>query len=345
MTPRRLFPFVAFGPGVSLAIAPPPSRPASGPEAGGGQPSQPPAGESNRLPGMPPEPLTPHRRRFQMDSRYIAPLLITCILLAGQVGFGILESYPKTLLAIAASILTEIVLSKVFTGKWPHLASAYVSGISVGILLRSPLWWPYALCAMISITSKYVIRVNGRHLWNPSNLGIVAMLVLAHDSVATLSVQWGNTLWPMLIVWTLGSIIVVRLKRFHICATYVASFIAYAGLRSVITGHPFLAEVAPITGPMYQLFIFFMITDPKTTTQTRSGQMIVAFLIASLENVLRLLPAVHENLGITSAASVDLVQKLAIHAPYYALFFMGPSANLLEIYGNRRRNRPPLLTS
>lgn len=338
MTPRRLFPLTAFGPAASLAVAPPPSRPASPPEAGQAPP--PSANGLERLPEVPPDPSTPQRRRFQMDSRYIAPVLITCILLAGQVGFGILESYPKTLLAIAASILTEIVLSKVFTGKWPHLASAYVSGISVGILLRSPLWWPYALCAMISITSKYVIRVNGRHLWNPSNLGIVAMLVLAHGSVATLSVQWGNTLWPMLIVWTLGSIIVVRLKRFHICATYVASFIAYAGLRSVITGHPFLAEVAPITGPMYQLFIFFMITDPKTTTQTRSGQMLVAFLVASLENVLRLLPAVHANLGITSAGAVALVQNLAIHAPYYALFFMGPSANLLEITASRRQKSP-----
>ncbi len=337
--PRRLFPFATSWPAVALAVAPPPSRPASRPEAGDSQ--QPPASGPGRLADVPPEPPQQQRRRFQMDSRYVAPLLITCILLAGQIGFGILESYPKTLLAIAASIVTEIALSKIMTGKWPHLASAYVSGISVGILVRSPLWWPYALCAMIAITSKYVIRVNGRHLWNPSNLGIVALLVLAHDSVATLSVQWGNTLWPMLIVWTLGSVIVVRLKRFHICATYVASFIAYAGLRSIITGHPFLAEVAPITGPMYQLFIFFMITDPKTTTQTRSGQMLVAFLVASLENVFRLLPAVHENLGINSAGAVALVQNLAIHAPYYALFFMGPSANLLEIAASRRRAKSP----
>ena len=329
--PRRFL----FSPAwVTAAVATPPARPAARPDKS--TPPPPPfAGGPGLSPQAPPEP--PQQQRFKFDSRYVAPLLITSILLAGQVGFGILESYPKTLLAIAASILTEIVLSKVMTGKWPHLASAYVSGISVGILLRSPLWWPYALCAMISITSKYVIRVNGRHLWNPSNLGIVAMLVLAHDSVATLSVQWGNSIWPMLIVWTLGSVIVVRLKRFHICATYVAAFIAYAGFRSLITGHPFLAEVAPITGPMYQLFIFFMITDPKTTTQTRSGQILVAFLVASLENVFRLLPAIHANLGITSAQGITLAQNLAIHAPYYALFFMGPSANLLEIAASRRQ--------
>jgi Na+-transporting NADH:ubiquinone oxidoreductase subunit NqrB len=209
--------------------------------------------------------VAPQTRRFSLDQRYVAPLLITAILLAGQLSFGILESYPKTLLAIAASVITEIVLSRLMTGKWPHLASAYISGISVGILVRSIELWPYVLCAVISIMSKYVIRVNGRHLWNPSNLGIATLLFLAPQTVASLSVQWGNTIWPMIVVWCLGSVIVYRLKRFHICATYVASFVGYAALRSLITGDHFFSEVAPITGPMYQLFIFFMITDPKTT--------------------------------------------------------------------------------
>ena len=108
------------------------------------------------------------------------------------------ESYPKTALAILTAIAIEMVLSRLFAGKWPHVASAYITGISVGILIRSPAIWPYALCSMISITSKYVLRVKGRHIWNPSNFGVVAMLVLAADAVAGLSVQWGNYIWQML---------------------------------------------------------------------------------------------------------------------------------------------------
>src|SRR6185295_8633350 len=111
----------------------------------------------------------------------------------------------------------------------------------------------YALCSAISITSKYVLRVDGRHLWNPSNFGIVAMLVLASDTVAGLSVQWGNMLLPMIVVWCFGSVIIHALGRFHITLTYVASFLGFAVLRSALTGHPFLSEIAPITGPMYQL--------------------------------------------------------------------------------------------
>ena len=254
---------------------------------------------------------------FSFENRYLAPMLITTILLIGQASFGFLESWWRTALAIGASILVELVLGRLLGGRWPHLASAYISGISVGILVRSPAFWPFALCSAISITSKYVIRWKGRHLWNPSNFAICVMLLLVPEYVSTLSVQWGNTVWPMLVVWALGSTIIYRLRRFHITATYVASFIALALLRSGITGHPFLAEVAPITGPMYQLFIFFMITDPKTTVSRKWAQCLVAFLVAVAEMALRL----SEN----------------IHAPYYALTIVGPLAMATEIWLTSRR--------
>ena len=88
-------------------------------------------------------------------------------------------------------------------------------------------------------------------------------------------------------------------------------------LRAWITGHPLLSEVAPITGPMYQLFIFFMITDPKTTVRPKWAQSLVAFLVAAVEAVFRLMQFVY--------------------APFYALFIVGPIANLIEICADRAR--------
>jgi enediyne biosynthesis protein E5 len=259
-----------------------------------------------------------HRKPvISLDNRYIAPAFITCILLVGHLSFGILESYPKTLLAIVTSIALELVLGRIFLHKWLHPASAYISGISVGILVRSPAYWPYVLCAAISIMSKYVLRVKGRHIWNPSNFGISVMLFLAADTVASLSIQWGNYLLPMLVIWVLGSIIIARLHRFHITGIYVASFLMFAFLRSWMTGSPWQSEVAPITGPMYQLFIFFMITDPKTTVRSKRGQCIVVFLVALLEMALRL--------------------RQVIYAPFYALFIVGPTAMLIEIWLDSRR--------
>ena len=283
------------------------------------------SGEVNALPAAakPASPAGVLARFFSAENRYLPPVFITLILLAGNLSFGLLESFSRTALAIATSMLFEIALTLIFYRKFPHLASAYITGISVGILIRSPAFWPYALCSAIAITSKYVIRWRGRHLWNPSNFAISAMLLLIPEYVATLSIQWGNTVWPMLIVWALGAVIVYRVKRFHITATYVACFIALAFIRALLTGHPFLAEVAPITGPMYQLFIFFMITDPKTTVKPRWAQCLVAALVALVEMMLR------------------LAQN--VHAPYYALSIVGPVALAAEIYlaGKRKITAQP----
>lgn len=257
-------------------------------------------------------------RFFTVQNRFIPPIFITATLLMGHFSFGILESWTKTLLAIGSSIAAELILGRTMTGKWPHLASAYITGISVGILLRSPAFWPYALCSVIAITSKYVLRVKNRHIWNPSNFGICVMLFFAAESVAALSIQWGNSLWAMLVIWPLGSVIIWRLKRFHICAVYVVSFLAFALLRSWIVGDPWQSEISPVTGPEYQLFIFFMITDPKTTVRSVSGQCLVAFLVAAVEMVLRL--------------------DQSIYAPLYALFWVGPVAMLMEMWLNSRRS-------
>jgi Na+-translocating ferredoxin:NAD+ oxidoreductase RnfD subunit len=263
-------------------------------------------------------PPTRWRKLFSLENRFVPPIFITVILLIGHFSFGILESFERTALAIATSICVELVLGKLLVGKWPNIASSYISGISVGILLRSPAFWPYALCAAIAITSKYVVRVKNRHIFNPSNFAICVILFLAAEQVTTLSIQWGNNLGAMAVIWCLGSAIIYRLRRFHICATYVAAFLAFAILRAWIVGDPVLSEISPITGPEYQLFIFFMITDPKTTVRPKLGQCTVVFCVAAVEMVLRL----HHN----------------IYAPLYALFMVGPPALLLEMWLTSRKS-------
>lgn len=247
---------------------------------------------------------------FTIPRAYIAPLLISGILLAAHLSFGILDTYTKLLASVGAAFVTEALLHKLVTGNWRNLSSAYVSGISAGILVRSPMIWPFALCAAISIASKYVFRFRGTHIFNPTNFGIVVMLLIASDSMAVLSIQWGNNMWAMLVIWLVGLITIWRANRMNITAVYILSFIAFAWVRSLMTGDLFMAEVAPLTGPMYQLFALFMITDPKTTLQSKKGQSLVAFLIALLEFFLRM--------------------GEAVYAPFYALFIIGPIALMIE---------------
>lgn len=254
-----------------------------------------------------------------IPKQYFAPLLITGILFAAHISFGILDSYQKLFTAISVAIATELLLHRLVTGKYRNLGSAYVSGISAGILVRSPILWPFALCAAISIASKYVLRYKGRHIWNPTNFGVVAIILIASDSAAVLSIQWGNNMWAMFIIWAIGLISLWKIKRLNIAMTYILSFIAFAGVRSLVTGDAFLAEVAPLTGPMYQLFALFMMTDPKTTVKSKSGQNMVAFSIAFVEMLFRL--------------------NEAVYAPFYALFIIGPIALVVEDYLKNKKSR------
>ena len=123
----------------------------------------------------------------------------------------------------------------------------------------------------------------------------------------------------MLVIWILGSIIIWRARRFHISATYVVSFFLFAFLRSWITGDPWQAEIAPITGPMYQLFVFFMITDPKTTVRSQKWAMRGGVLVSRWWRFLLRLNQV-------------------VYAPLYALFLVGPAAMLIEIWLDSRED-------
>ena len=255
-------------------------------------------------------------RVLTIDNRFLPPILITSILLGANLSFGILEGWERTALSIVVAIGTEIVLGRITYGKWPHPASAYISGISAGILIRSPFWWPYFFTSFISILSKYVLRLKGRHIWNPTNFGVSAMVLLAPATVTVLSIQWGNAVAPMAVIWLLGAVIVWRVGRAHISATYVIAFLLFSLVRSAVTGIPWLATIAPITGPMYQLFIFFMITDPKTTVRSKFGQCVVVVIVAFVEMLMRL-------------AEI-------LYAPFYALFIVGSVAMIVEIMRDAR---------
>lgn len=261
----------------------------------------------------------PSRWRSRLaDPRYLIIFLITLILVLGEWRYAILGGYDRLVAALGVCLLTESVLSRLVRGRWAHLASAYITGISLSLLTKpqADLLWPFALGAFLSIASKYVLTYRGRHVWNPSNFGISLLVLLAPGSVAILSHQWGNELPTNLVIWAFGLVIVARARVLHVTVAYVVSFFALAAARTAIVGGPLLAEIAPITGPMYQLFVFFMITDPRTTVSTRKGRIAVAVAIAVVEAVIRLAA----DYGVTG------LRPLYYSPPILALFFVGPVA-------------------
>jgi enediyne biosynthesis protein E5 len=268
-------------------------------------------------------------RLGEVDPRYLVSFLITLVLVLGQARYGILGGYDRLALALGTCVVTELALSWLMRGRVAALQSAYISGISLSLLLKpsTGLLWPFALGGFLAIASKYVLTYRGRHLWNPSNFAISLLVVAAPASVAILSHQWGNHLGTDAVIWAFGMLIAARARVLHVTLAYVLAFLPLAAARSALTGTSWLAEVAPLTGPMYQLFIFFMVTDPRTTVSTTRGRIVVAVLVAVAEAGIRLAGDHH----------VSLLAPLYPAPPILALAIVGPFAKWIDIH-RRARN-------
>jgi Na+-translocating ferredoxin:NAD+ oxidoreductase RnfD subunit len=266
----------------------------------------------------------------KIDPRYLIAFLITLVLVAAQLRYNVLGSYDRLVLALAVCTGTEALLSLFDRGKIVNLLSAYISGISLTLLIKPQggALWPFALGGFLAISSKYVLRYRDNHLWNPTNFAICALLLAAPDRVSVLSHQFGNDVATNLVIWTFGLIIAARVGVLHITLTYVASFLVLNSARAMALGQPLIPEIAPVTGPMYQLFIFFMITDPRTVVRGRRRQMVVAVLIAVMETLIRF----------ASDNGWPLPTAFNAAPPLLALATVGPLAKWLDL---RRLARPP----
>ncbi len=272
-------------------------------------------------------------RLGEVDPRYLVSFLITLILVVGEARYGILGGYDRLAIALGVCVVTELALTRLVGGRSAAVQSAYVTGVSLALLLkpRAGLLWPFALGAFLAIASKYVLAYRGQHLWNPSNFAISLLLVIAPGSVAILSHQWGNHLATNAVIWAFGLLIAARVRVLHVTLTYVICYGLLAAARSAIVGTPLVAELAPITGPMYQLFIFFMITDPKTTVGSMRGRIGVAALVAVAEAGIRLAGDYH----------VAALGPLYPAPPILALAIVGPLAKAVDLcafFHNPRRS-------
>src|SRR3954464_226004 len=269
-------------------------------------------------------------RTSRIDPRYLIAFLITLVLVAGQFRYHILGGYDRLALALGACMATEALLSWFDRGKIVNLQSAYISGISLTLLTKPQggALWPFALGGFLAISSKYVLRYRDNHLWNPTNFAITALLLVAPDRVSVLSHQFGNDVLTNLVIWTFGLIIAARVGVLHITLTYALSFLILGVVRASALGLPVLPEIAPITGPMYQLFVFFMITDPRTVVRGRQRQIVVAVLIAIMETLIRF----------ASDEGWPLPTALNVAPALFALWTIGPVAKFLDLRRAAQRN-------
>ncbi len=168
--------------------------------------------------------------------------------------------------------------------------SAYITGLSIGILLESYDWRVFLVASTWGILSKYLLRDRAGHFFNPSNFGIVMALLLRHDvaSVAPGS-QWGADYRVSLVILALGLLMMRRVKRLDLVLAWIGGFVLMGLLRMALGQGGLVFALGPMTGAEFALFSFSMLPDPKVTPPTPRGRVIWGLSIAVLDGVLRFL--------------------------------------------------------
>jgi hypothetical protein len=243
---------------------------------------------------------------------HVAAVIITIHVL-GQLGLDFEVSVPQ----ILASILTCAVLEVALTFRarrsfvWP--ASAMLTGSGVALILRVPgtpsdepwstyKWWLFAGVGAFSLLTKYVIRYRGSHVFNPSNIGlVVAFVLLGSRRVEPLDFWWGPLdIWLVAayaVILTGGLLVTRRLHLLAMAATFWIALAVGVGVLAA-SGHCMTARwaFAPVCGfdfwrvivtsPEVLIFLFFMITDPKTVPAGRVGRVAFGLLVAVASTLL-----------------------------------------------------------
>jgi len=158
--------------------------------------------------------------------------------------------------------------------------SALISALSLCLLLRTNRADLAALAAAIAIAGKFVIRIRGKHVFNPANGAIVAMLLLTNQ-VWVSPGQWGAPAFFAFLLASIGSIVVNRAARSDVTAAFIVCYAALLAGRSLYLGEPLAIPLHRLESGALMLFAFFMISDPKTTPDSRAGRVLFAALVAA----------------------------------------------------------------
>jgi Na+-transporting NADH:ubiquinone oxidoreductase subunit NqrB len=166
--------------------------------------------------------------------------------------------------------------------KLPHFEpkSALISGLSLCLLLRTNSLWFVAAAVLVTIGSKFVLRWRGKHIFNPTNFGLVAMMIATDQAVWVSPGQWGNVAFFGFLMACIGGLVVNRAARTDVTVAFLAFHIVLVFGRSAYLGEPITIPLHRLQSGALLLFAFFMVSDPKTTPDSRAGRILFAGLVA-----------------------------------------------------------------
>ncbi len=216
---------------------------------------------------------------FWSDARHyqIAALAILLTFNLGWLDFG---ARPlNSAVAIAAALAAQIVCSRL-AGIPLDLRSPLITGLSLSLLLRADDVWIHALAGVIAIGSKFVLRLDGKHIWNPAGFAIVVLLFAVPSHVWISPGSWGSAVWFSALLVFFAILVLGAAHRSDIAIFFLGTHAALLLARAIWLGDPLAIPLHQLQSGSLLIFTFFMISDPRTSPDSRLGRFIFAASVA-----------------------------------------------------------------
>jgi Na+-transporting NADH:ubiquinone oxidoreductase subunit NqrB len=181
--------------------------------------------------------------------------------------------------AFAAGVATQWCWLRVLRLEHKGSLSAIITCFGLSLLLRSDTLWVHPLAAAFAISSKFMLRIDGKHLYNPANLGVILGLSFFPGTWVSPG-QWGNDV--ALAGWfvALGGLVTQRARRWDIAWVFLAGWFSLVAARVLSLGQPWPILAHQLGNGGLLLFAFFMISDPMTIPARRSARVGYALFVA-----------------------------------------------------------------
>ena len=217
-------------------------------------------------------------------AKQIDPRLYQIAVLASLLAYGVIwldfgVSWGRIAVVLATCLATQFVCTRSYRLPRYDPRSALISGLSLSLLMRTAHPALAVIAAVVAISSKFLIRIDDRHIFNPTNFGLVVMMCLT-DQVWVSPGQWGSVAFFGFLLACLGGIVVNRAARSDVTYAFLAFYLTIIVARTLWLGDPTSISLHQLQSGGLVLFAFFMISDPKTTPNSRAGRVAFALLVA-----------------------------------------------------------------
>jgi Na+-transporting NADH:ubiquinone oxidoreductase subunit NqrB len=262
---------------IAMSAAAPNPAADAGPPRTAGAPDAPPAAS------RPDEAAQDWRRgwrlRLQRDARLWQIAFQAVLLTLGVVGRDFSLRPEQMLLCFAAGLATQVLWVRLLDLHGTGVLSAVITCLGLSLLLRADSLWVHPLAAALALSAKFTIRVAGKHLFNPANLGVIVGLALLPGAWVSPG-QWGNDLAYALWFVALGAAVTQRARRWDISWAFLAFYLGLVALRVAWLGQSPVIWWHQFQSGALLLFAFFMISDPMTIPDRALARTLYAALVA-----------------------------------------------------------------